>query len=163
MSTTSEAIDRAVNALVAMLTAFNNEIGPDNGNNLGELYTQYGLSNPPTQDEFTAMDLRDRIAYRKAERVFEMRAVAMEDVHDLLVAIDPGTGPFGNLDAAAAWAIANMGDVGADVASNLDAFKTIRSKLAVFIAPAMLKGHSDAVHSFTAELATQISEGQIKS
>ncbi len=161
MSTTSEAIDRAVNTLVAMLTAFNNEIGPDNGNDLGELYTQYGLSNPPTQAEFTAMGLRDRIAYRKAERVFEMRAVAMEDVHDLLVAIDPGTGPLGNLDAVKAWAIANMGDVGTDVASNLGAFKAIRAKLAVFIDPAMLAAHAAAVEGFTKELAAQVSGGHI--
>ena len=162
MSVTSEAIDRANNILVAMLTAFNNEIGPDNGDDLGELYTQYGLSNPPTQAEFTAMGIRNRIAYRKAERVFEMRAVAMEDVHDLLIAIDPGTGPFGDLDAAAAWAVAKMGDVGADVASNIDAFKTIRSKLAVFIDPAMLTAHAVAVQGFTKILADQISGGHIE-
>lgn len=163
MKATAEAILKAVNILVDLFTAFNNEIGPDNGNGLEKLYEQYKLSNPPTQADFTIMDLRDRIDYHKAEDIFRVRAIIIEDIHDALITINPDTGIFGNLDAVGAWATANMGDTGIDIASNLNAFKTIRSKLAVFIAPTMLKGHSDAVHGFTKELATQISEGHIKS
>ena len=95
MSVTSEAIDRANNILVGMLTAFNNKIGPDNGDDLGELYAAYCLSTPPTLAQFNGMGVRLRIGYRDAEGVFEARAVAMEDVHDLLIAIKTDSNPFG--------------------------------------------------------------------
>lgn len=162
ISDIAEDILKSNNRLVDAITSFNNEIGPDNGNDLAELYTAYGLSKPPKQPEFTAMSTKDRIAYRKAERAFELRAVQMNDIHDELVAINSGSGDFGNIAAVISWAQDNMGDVGADVASNLTAWLAIRVKLAAFIAPAMLVEHAVAVNAFTTEIATQVSEDNIR-
>ena len=164
MSIIAEKIIKANNKLVAAITSFNSEIGPLNGNDLGELYETYELSSPPTESEFNLMPTKDRISYRKAERKFELRVVEMNDIHDELIAIDSGSGAFGTIAAVKTWAKTNMGEVGADVASNLTAWIAIRAKLKVFIEPSMLASHAVAVKEITTEINFQVDnkDGNIK-
>jgi len=164
MSITAEEILTAKNNMVAQITSFNNTIGPDSpdGNLLGKLYDAYNLSNPPTQQEFNTMNTRDKIAYRKSERAFEMLAVNMNDIHEVLVAIDPGGGAFVTIDAVKTWATNNMGDVGADVATTLTAWTAIRLKLAPLVSADMLFDHSALVKAFMDSIKEQVDAGNIK-
>lgn len=162
MNDIAEILIALVNRLIDAMTSFSNEIGADNGDALNTLYTEHGLSAAPTDAEFGALSTRDNISYRAAEKVIEDRAIDMNSLYEDVLAIDSGSGAFGTANAVKAWATANMGLVGEDIASNIDVFLALRSKLAPLISSAEMKSHADAVRGFRDELDTQREAGNIK-
>jgi len=157
---TSNAITTATKKLKGILTSFNTEFGelgsPLEAQRLRKLYDKYGLSNPPKSGEYDVME-KGMLANLLFElRSIEDRALAIEAVHDELIAIDPGSGAFGSLANVKTWAVANMGLVGIEADKDCDVLTAVRATLAPFISTAMLKAHTDAITAFRDESTAQI-------
>lgn len=165
MSETSEQIDGQVNRLVAAVTSFNSEIGDINGKGLLNLYALFNMSNPPLDTEVDAMSIKEQRKYLALEDEFVRRALDINDIHDQLIAMDdPETGiPFGDINTIKEWAVANMGNVGANIASNLTALISIHPKT-TSICAVVIKARSGVLRDFTTEVNSQVDgkDGNIK-
>lgn len=160
---TANAITTVTTKLKAFLTSFNNEMGEDgSGRGLRNLFLKYGLSNPPTEPEYDALYVLDKIRFQAELQAIKERALSIEVLYRELVGINPGSGVFNSIAEVKAWVAANMGlegkltVLGADITKNCDVFLAIRPKLQPMVETMMLKAHSDALIAFRDENTIQV-------
>ena len=174
MQDTAKDILDAKIALKKAMEDFINTRGPNNPGpgGLARLYADHNFSRPPTEAELAGKDIKTRIAFRRAERVIELEAISMNDIHDIIVDImdpdtvtpqNPGGDAFGSIANVSAWATNpehGMGPVGANIEKTFTAWSIVRQKLGAFISPAMLADHSQAITGFLDSMVAQA--GNIK-